>query len=221
MGPNMFYCWLLQAQDSSVWQHPGWHNLSLLIVSRVAMGALQSSVFPAMYALINRCLTMGEVNIYTPMLDMSLGIGSVLAGLVPGLVADWSNVFYIVGALCIIWSILWLFISTSDPSDNRWVSEAELAHIMKKKKNREDSTLVEINNNNNKTASISPKTTPWLKIPTCPSVIALIIVKLTDNFCHDFVTVELPSYLKYVHHATMQRVSSYIIVKQYYQHLLT
>jgi hypothetical protein len=52
------------------------------------------------------------------------------------------------------------------------------------------------------------KRTPWLGIITAPSVLALIIVKLTFNFALDFLSIELPSYLKYVHHASKTRVSA-------------
>ncbi|CAA2962122.1 sialin-like [Olea europaea subsp. europaea] len=186
------------------------HSLSLLFISRVIMGALQSSVYPTMYALINRWLTMSEASIYAPMIKMSLRLGQVLASLVPGLILKWPNVFYVVGTLGIVWSILWLFIATSDPSSNSWVSKSELAHILKKKKRKifedDNSTLEKANE-----ISVENKTkskTPWLKIITSPSVIGLIIAKLAYNFCNDFITVELPSYLKYVHHTSMQRISA-------------
>jgi MFS family permease len=64
------------------------------------------------------------------------------------------------------------------------------------------------NNINNK-ANVAPvkRGTPWIKLITAPSVIALMIVKLTFNYALDFLAIELPSYLKYVHHASKAKVS--------------
>ncbi|CAA2962124.1 sialin-like [Olea europaea subsp. europaea] len=174
-------------------------SLTLLAASRVLMGVLQSGAHPATYALINRWLPMSEASIFAPMIKMSVGIGQLSASLIPGLILKWPNVFYVISALGIGWSIIWLIVATSDPSTNRWVSKAELAHIMKEKKN------FKLDESSNK---IAKKKTPWLKIITSPSVIGLIIAKLTYNFCSDWLNVELPSYLKYVHHAPIQKISA-------------
>lgn len=176
-------------------------NFTLLVISRVLMGAIQSGVFPGVYALIAKWLNMSETSIFAPLIKMSLRLGMVLGSMMPGLVAGWPNVFYVTGTLSVLWSISWILIATSDPADNKWVSEGELWHIVRKKKNKGH---LEADSNK---SPVSAKSMPWLKILTAPSVICLIVVKLTFNFAIDFLAIELPSYLKYVQHASYQHIS--------------
>lgn len=180
------------------------NSFPMLIVSRILMGAIQAGGYPAMYALINRWLTMSEASIYAPMLKMSLRVGQVLASMAPGLMPNWPGVFYLVGLLGIVWSTFWVFLSTSDPSENKWVSQMELAHIMKNKKRKQDESTT--SNGDMKTSKQSLRT-PWMRILFAPSVIGLVIAKLAFSFCNSLITIEIPSYLRYVYHATMQEVS--------------
>lgn len=188
-------------------------SFTLLVMSRVVMGAIQSGVFPAMYALISKWLTMSEASIFAPMIKMNLRLGMVFGSLIPGLISGWPNVFYFTGFVCAIWCVAWMVIATSDPADNKWVSPGELAHIIRKKRKPKQPEMIEMSDKNGAPAKVSQKRslkTPWLKIWTAPPVIGLIIVKLTFNYALDFLAIELPSYLKYVHHASRQKVSRYL-----------
>jgi len=187
------------------------NSFALLVVSRIIMGAIQSGVFPGMYALIAKWLTMSEASIYAPMVKMCLRLGMLLGSLTIGfLPPEWPIVFYFTGAVSAVWSLLWLLIATSNPADNKWVSKVELAHIMKKKRQppaiaNEDVELGQIGGGTNSKPARAKKT-PWLKILTSPSVIGLVLVKLASNYALDFLAIELPSYLNYVHHASTQTV---------------
>lgn len=194
------------------------YSFYLLVFSRILMGCLQAGVFPGMYALISKWLTMSEASIYAPLIKMNLRLGMLLGSLVPGLISEWPNVFYLTGSLGITWSILWFFIASSDPADNRWVNELELRRILRKKKKKptledKEPTGLELTDRNNSTPTKqSPKKpstkTPWARILTNSSVIGLILVKVTFNCGVDFVSIEVPSYLKYVHHATREQIST-------------
>lgn len=189
----------------------------LLVCSRILMGIIQSGVFPAMYALFNKWLTMSEASIYAPLIKMNLRLGMLMGSLIPGLMPNWPSVFYFTGIISAIWSLAWFFIATSEPNGNSWVSKEELDHIMKKKAKPKPDELDEVemeerNANGGTEKNEKPKAkaslkTPWVKILTAPSVIGLIIVKLTFNYAIDFLAIELPSYLKYVHHASTQKIS--------------
>lgn len=176
-------------------------NLYLLVVSRITLGAIQSGVFPGTFSLLNKWLTMSEKSIFAPLCKMNFRLGMFAAAILPGLVPEWPNVFYITGAVGLVWSLLWCFFATSEPKDNHWVSEAELAHITKKKIIPSDSGKKQLK-----------KRTPWIEIITNPSVIAFIIIKTTFNFGTLFLTVLVPTYLKYVHHADRQTVSELVYV---------
>ncbi|CAA2962125.1 inorganic phosphate cotransporter isoform X1 [Olea europaea subsp. europaea] len=176
------------------------HSLGLLVASQVLMGALQSSVIPSMYALMNRWLTLGEASIYAPMLKMSVRLGQLLVAIVVGLFPKWPHVFYVVGGIGSVWSIIWILVATSDPSSNSWVSQQELAHIVRNKKRK--------GNQSDRNSGQNKVKIPWLRIITSSSVIGLIVVKTMFNLWNYFITVEFPSYLKYVHHASIQTISA-------------
>lgn len=200
-----------------------------LVISRVVMGVIQAGVFPGMYALIAKWLTMTEASIYAPLIKVNLRLGMVLGSLIPGIVSGWPNAFYMTGLLSVIWSALWLLIATSDPADNKWVSPAELQRIIRKKRKTpaaqklkdesEEFEGVELKETSNSKqiescpiqeptlAEPKPRSTPWLKIITAPSVIGLIVVKLTMNYALDFLAIMLPSYLNNVHHLNKEKVS--------------
>lgn len=205
------------------------NSFGLLVFSRIIMGSIQSGVFPAMYALIARWLTMSEASIFAPMVKMMLRLGMFFASLILGMLPGWPEVFYFTGTCGIIWSVLWIFIATSDPQDNTWVSKAELAHIMKKKRKFravEEVTggdkLKDLSSTNDNGDSVTAQEesakkettqkTPWIKIITAPSVLGLIIVKLTFNYGVDFLAIELPTYLNNVHHATSHQVRHFALL---------
>lgn len=175
-----------------------------LVASRILMGVIQAGVFPAMYALFNEWLTMTEASIFAPLIKTNLRLGALFGTLTSGFISNWPNVFYLTGALNIAWCILWMIFATSRPKDNRWVSKIELARIMRKKLNKLQDLDQDPKSNEKKQKKDS---IPWLKIITAPSVIGLIIIKFTFNLGIDFIAIELPSYLKYVHHLSREKVS--------------
>lgn len=164
-----------------------------LTAGRVLMGAIQSGVYPAQYALFSKWLTMSEASIFTPMIKMNMKVGTLLGSLLPGLFEDWSHVFYLSGFMGSIWSVAWFLLTTSDPKDNRWVSDEEMKHIERKKSQE----VAEVYQDSKERASIS-----WIGLLTSPSVIGLAFAKLTLNFAIDFTSIEIPTYLKYVHNAS-------------------
>lgn len=163
-------------------------GIGYLTGARMTMGALQSGVFPAQYDLFSKWLTMSEASIYTPMIKMNMKIGALLGSLLPGLFKDWSHVFYFSGFVGTIWSIAWFFLATSDPRDNYWVSEEEVKHI-DRKKSQDEST-------------IGKNPLSWMSLLTSPAVLVLALSKLTLNSAVDFLNIEIPTYLKYIHNAS-------------------
>lgn len=193
------------------------YSFTLLVISRIVMGAIQSGVIPAVYELVNKWLTMGEASIFVPLIKMNLRLGMLLGSLVPGIVEGWPNVFYITSGLSLLWSVLWILLATSDPAENKWVSAEELTQINRKKhfsvegKKRQPSIALVRQGDKMTDSAQEPwqeqEGTPWVKILTSPSVIGLIFVKLTFNYSLDFLVVLLPSYLGYVHHLSKETVS--------------
>lgn len=191
-------------------------NFNLLVGSRILLGAIQSGVFPALYGLFGKWLTLTEASIYTPLIKMCLKGGTLLASIVPGLLSDWADVFYVTGLVSSLVAIAWMFVATSEPEDNSWVSEEEVKHITRKKRQidlvKSVESGIELGElaENEQTKIETKKTSsgaPWIKILTCPSVIGLCLGKMAVNLASDWLAIELPSYLKYVHHSSKETIS--------------
>lgn len=188
------------------------NSYELLVLSRIVMGSIQSCVFPSLYVLFSRWLTLTEASIFAPMLKLSIKSGTLLGSLVSGLLDRWADVFYTQGLIFVVYLLLWLIISSSHPDDNYWVSSKEVEHIKRKKKLEaaemesqvDEGELEEIEQQEK---SKSTNSTPWLRLFTCPSVIGLCLAKWTINCSADFIAIELPSYLKFVHHAPKETIS--------------
>lgn len=178
---------------------------NLLIGSRVTLGLIQGSIFPALYELFNRWLTATESSIFAPMLKVSMPLGSVIGTLMPGLLAslglEWPYLFYIAGVLCMVWSMVWLYFATSTPQTNSYVEENELNRIMRKK-------LMQQQQLDEKNKTTDTPAVPWLLIISCPSVLALAVVKYTYNLGMDFVYLELAVYLRGAHGAPIESISA-------------
>lgn len=191
------------------------NSYELLVASRLVMGSIQSCVFPSLYVLFFHWLTMTEASIFAPLLKLSIKCGTLLASIVSGLMNHWADVFYVQGAIFVVYALLWILISSSDPADNYWVSTEEVHHIKRKKppasqiepRQPEQNHHPEKIQGQSETESAS-KSTPWLRLLTSPSVLGLCLAKMTINCSADFIAIELPSYLKFVHHASKETIST-------------
>lgn len=193
-------------------------NYALLVTSRLIAGVSQSAVFPAIYALVASWNTMTEANVMASLMKMGLRLGVLFGSLLPGLVTGWEPVFYITGGICIIWSIIWVILVTSEPEQNSFVSRAELYRIVRKKPARlRDSILSDLRQVRNEESGIKnvkPRSKAsfetWKRIIFHPTVIGLILAKLFTNYTSDFLVTLLPIYIKDVFNSNKYQVSSLI-----------
>lgn len=193
-------------------------SFSLLIGSRIASGFLQGCMIPAIYGFYNSWLTLNETSIFIPLSKVSAAIGLLIGSMLPGAIAslglEWPFLFYIGGLLCFVWSIIWFLIATSKPQDNRFVQPRELEWIMRKKTpivsvvSMNSIIKSGINEPEKTTKKASEDPIPWLLIITCPSVLALTLVKFTYNLGTDFLTLEQATYFKNIHSADMSKIST-------------
>lgn len=98
-----------------------------------------------------------------------LSISGVLASSSMG----WPSVFYFSGLLAVVWAILWLFIGSSSPAENKLISAAERDYIQSSLGHIEEDPEC-----NEKTH----RKTPWGDILTSLPVYSLIIVHCAQNW---------------------------------------
>lgn len=62
----------------------------------------------------------------------SFSIGGYLC--VNGFAGGWPSIFYVFGTIGIVWSILWLSLTSKSPADHHFISEKEREYVLKNTK---------------------------------------------------------------------------------------
>jgi len=94
---------------------------------------------------------------------------------------SWQSVFYVFGALGVLWFVAWCFLVFDGPEVHPMISEGEKAFIQ--------SSLIE-------SETGKPTSIPWLDIATSPAVWAITATHVTQNFGFYVLLTELPTYMK-------------------------
>jgi D-galactonate transporter len=108
----------------------------------------------------------------------------------------WRSVFYICGAVGILWTMLWYFAYRNLPEDHVLVNEAELKYIRGVDKN-----------GNAKLANVASKPkVPWSMMLKSPNMWAVMLAYFTYVYCLWIFLSWLPSYLVEFRHFTLLKV---------------
>jgi len=108
----------------------------------------------------------------------------------------WRSVFYICGAVGIVWSIWWYLAYRDLPEEHRFVNRGELEHIR-----GVDET------GNVKTATVKKQVSvPWVTLLKSPNMWAIMCAYFTYVYCLWIFLSWLPSYLVDFRHFTLLKV---------------
>lgn len=169
------------------------YSFELLVASRVFMGLCQTGVSPALYALLTRWLPADESSVYLPMIKVGVMIGFMGGSLISGFF-HWRTTFYVVGVIGVLWSVMWAFMASSDPSEHSLISENELEFIQTEIRRANKGRAQSVGEARRKSA-------PWLAILTNPVVVAFMFTKFTVKLSTDAQSMQIPMYLHGVMHA--------------------
>lgn len=107
-------------------------GLTLLLLSRVGMGLGEAVTFPSIYSLFARWLPVGERTRAIGLNASAIPLGTVCALLLTPVIVlalGWEWVFYLFGAVGIVWFFFWQRLATTEPRDHPHITEEELATI--------------------------------------------------------------------------------------------
>src|SRR5712672_4617313 len=108
----------------------------------------------------------------------------------------WRSVFYICGAVGILWSVLWYFAYRNLPEEHALVNEAELKYIRGVDEK-----------GNAKLANVASKPkVPWSMMLKSPNMWAIMLAYFTYVYCLWIFLSWLPSYLLEFRHFTLLKV---------------
>uniref|UniRef100_A0A6M2DZ02 Putative inorganic phosphate cotransporter rhagoletis zephyria n=1 Tax=Xenopsylla cheopis TaxID=163159 RepID=A0A6M2DZ02_XENCH len=108
----------------------GWQTVCAL---RVIQGLSQGFFFPSCHAILAQWAPPVERGRLATYAYGGSQFGTVLAMPLSGLLASssmgWPSIFYFIGGIGIVWSVLWFFLGSNSPAACSRISEEEKAYI--------------------------------------------------------------------------------------------
>ncbi|XP_045593842.1 sialin [Procambarus clarkii] len=105
----------------------------LLIFARIMVGLSLGVTSPANHALLSGWAPPMERSTLSAIIYAGVPAGTVVAFPVSAYIIDnlgWEAVFYIQGALTLVWCLAWFFIVTDSPASFRWITNHERNYII-------------------------------------------------------------------------------------------
>jgi ACS family sodium-dependent inorganic phosphate cotransporter len=160
-------------------------SLGALIGARFGMGLGEGVAFPAIYQLFGRWIPLHERARAAALNGSGIPLGTVAATvLTPGLVVGfgWPMVFYVFGALGVLWFVFWQVTSSERPEDASGIHSSEVAYIRA-----------------HAVTEVANPAVPWGRILRSASVWVLVFNHFCSNWGFYVILSWLPRYFADVH----------------------
>ncbi|XP_050465192.1 putative inorganic phosphate cotransporter [Cataglyphis hispanica] len=154
---------------------------------RVILGFMLGATWPAIQPMTARWIPPTERSKFVSNM-MASSLGAAITMPICGFLIDslgWESVFYVTGAIGIIWSVAWFLLVFDSPSQHPRISVEERRYI-------EDSIGT--------TATNKHLPVPWRSIVTSGPVWAIVITHACSVFGYFTIVNQLPTYMKYILH---------------------
>lgn len=171
---------------------------ALLFAARVLLGLGEGVNFPAIHSIAARWTRAGERSRVISLNFSGMYLGTVLALLAspPIIVAlGWPWLFYLSGALGLVWVASWLLSVTDTPEQSPRVAPAELDTILADRPEAPAAVAI-----------------PWKKMMREKAVWAIVLAHFCSNFGFNILLLWLPTYLDRTFGVPLARVGAYALV---------
>ncbi|PSN29208.1 hypothetical protein C0J52_26020 [Blattella germanica] len=171
-------------------------DASGLIAARVMAGLSGGIVVPAMHNLLAKWFVPQEMLFLGAFMMAGNPAGAMLSMAISGVIAEaggWSMVFYIFGAVGMLYVVLWGFLVYDTPSKHPRISTFEKQYIL-------DGTGQDKEENEKKISH----PVPWISIFTSVPMYTHMIMGIGSAWVNFTIMTELPSYLSNVLHFDVQ-----------------
>lgn len=157
-----------------------------LIVVRFIQGLGEGPIVPCTHALLAKWIPPNERSRLGAVVYAGAQFGTIISMPLSGLLAEysWPSIFYVFGAVGVVWSLFFLWTVYEDPQSSPKIDEKEKAYIVKAIWG-------------NDTADRSPKI-PWSDVLTSMPFYAILLAHMAQNYGYEFLMTELPTYMKQV-----------------------
>lgn len=169
-------------------------STGLFVASRVAMGIAQGVSLPAVNSIMATWFPPEEKAKINPLVYGGMQVGTVISLPVSGwlisvgFLGGWPSVFYVFGALGIVWGIPWFLLTHDRPEKHPRISQAELSYIQGHQETVKKAEVVSIS---------------WREIATSGPMWACIFMMTGGSFGFYTLLTELPTYLANIQHFDM------------------
>nr|XP_027217377.1 sialin-like isoform X2 [Penaeus vannamei] len=169
-------------------------STGLFIASRVLMGLSQGVTMPALNSLMATWYPPEERAKFGPLIYGGMQFGTIVCLPVSGwlsasgFLGGWPSVFYVFGALGLLWGVPWFLLVHNRPESHPGISAAELEFIAGHRNTVKKSEIVAI---------------PWRAIITSGPVWACVVMAWGGCFGFYALLTELPTYLANIQHFDM------------------
>ncbi|XP_063701161.1 vesicular glutamate transporter 1-like [Culicoides brevitarsis] len=157
-------------------------NFAALVTVRIIEGLFEGVTFPCLHSMLSKWAPPLE---RTRMVGIAFAgnyIGTVISMPLSGILGEqlgWESIFYVFGALGVLWYVFWLLLIQESPEKDTRITEEEKNYILK-------------------TLGAQRKTvppTPWRKIWTSTAVWAIIFAHFSENWGYYTLLTQLPTFL--------------------------
>lgn len=160
-------------------------DFAAIVVTRILEGLGEGVTYPAMHVMVSKWSPPLERSKMVTFVYAGAQMGTVITMPISGVLCEyvnWESVFYVFGALGVLWSILWFFLIFDSPARHPRISPQERNYI-------------ETSQGSQTKGSLS---VPWLEIAKSPPVYAVAVAHFTNNWGYYTLLTCLPQYLKHI-----------------------
>lgn len=161
----------------------GWQ---LICFCRVLQGLAQGVIFPSIHNLLGKWVPVEEKSRLGQFAYAGPQLGTALQLITAGYIADrwgWPMIFYSVGFLGVLWTIVYVYLGAASPQDSEYISAEERNYIHSSTGTGDGHQILK---------------TPWRSILTSKPFLALTLAHCGQNWGFWTLLAEIPSYLKLV-----------------------
>ena len=158
-----------------------------MIGLRIVQGLSQGFIFPSTHTMLSRWAPASERGRLGTLSYAGAQFGTVIMLAVSGVLASssmgWPSIFYISGAVGMLWSVAWFFYGSNSPADYRGIAPEEREFIESSFGPQDHSRRI---------------VTPWVAILTSAPMIALTVAHCCHNWGFWTLLTEMPTFMKEV-----------------------
>ena len=168
-------------------------DLYLGIAGRILAGALSGPAVPVSRSSLTLWAPRDERSRLVALQIIGCPTGIVSTMLFGGIICQqlhWEYLFYLIGVLCIIWSVLWQLLVFPSPEEDPRISDEEREYIITSR------TII----------SNKSKKVPWGEILSSKPVVALVLSQLSCQWIIYLIFSMFPSFLSDIFNLDIQLV---------------